>query len=107
MGAAPQRTGSPVGGAPFVVRLRDLAAASVPLAGGKAANLGELLRAGLPVPDGFCVTTVAYREMAAAAGLDELVDRFADTADEPEITGLAGRVRERILATPLPSDLVA
>lgn len=31
------------------------------LVGGKAANLGELLRAGLPVPDGFCLTTDAYR----------------------------------------------
>jgi rifampicin phosphotransferase len=29
-------------------------------AGGKAANLGELTRAGLPVSPGFCVTTAAY-----------------------------------------------
>ena len=32
--------------------------------GGKAANLGELTRAGLPVPQGFCVTTDAYRAVA-------------------------------------------
>jgi rifampicin phosphotransferase len=31
--------------------------AMLPIAGGKAANLGELARAGLPVPLGFCVTT--------------------------------------------------
>jgi pyruvate,water dikinase len=31
------------------------------LAGGKAVNLGVLLRAGFPVPGGFCVTTAAYR----------------------------------------------
>jgi pyruvate,water dikinase len=31
------------------------------LAGGKAVNLGVLLRAGFPVPGGFCVTTDAYR----------------------------------------------
>jgi phosphoenolpyruvate synthase/pyruvate phosphate dikinase len=30
--------------------------------GGKGANLGELTRAGFPVPVGFCVTTAAYRE---------------------------------------------
>jgi phosphohistidine swiveling domain-containing protein len=34
------------------------------LAGGKAVNLGILLRAGFPVPDGFCVTTDAYRYWA-------------------------------------------
>ena len=36
-----------------VVPLRDLDAGDLPLAGGKAANLGELIGAGLPVPDGF------------------------------------------------------
>jgi phosphoenolpyruvate synthase/pyruvate phosphate dikinase len=29
--------------------------------GGKAANLGEMLQAGFPVPDGFVVTTQAYQ----------------------------------------------
>ena len=36
---------------------RHVRAGMVPLVGGKAANLGELLSAGLPVPDGFCLTT--------------------------------------------------
>jgi pyruvate,water dikinase len=31
------------------------------LLGGKGGNLCELVRLGLPVPDGFCVTTAAYR----------------------------------------------
>ena len=52
-----------------VVPLRDLGAGDLPLAGGKAANLGELIGAGLPVPDGFCVTTAAYRDVSDAAGL--------------------------------------
>jgi phosphohistidine swiveling domain-containing protein/uncharacterized membrane protein (DUF106 family) len=36
------------------------------LAGGKAVNLGILLRAAFPVPDGFCVTTDAYRYWVGA-----------------------------------------
>ncbi|GAA0602661.1 phosphoenolpyruvate synthase [Kutzneria viridogrisea] len=43
--------------------------------GGKAANLGVLSRAGLPVPQGFCVTTAAYRQVAETAGVRALVDR--------------------------------
>ena len=39
------------------------------VAGGKGANLGELIRAGLRVPRGFVVTTEAYR--FAVAGLIE------------------------------------
>jgi rifampicin phosphotransferase len=44
----------------IVVPLRDLGQDDLAVAGGKGANLGELLRAGLPVPDGFVVTTDAY-----------------------------------------------
>ena len=40
-----------------VVRLRDL-----PRVGGKAAQLGELIAAGLPVPSGFVVTTAACQQ---------------------------------------------
>src|SRR6185503_3940924 len=36
--------------------------------GGKAANLGRLLRAGFPVPGGFVVTTAAFRA-ASGTGL--------------------------------------
>jgi pyruvate,water dikinase len=38
--------------------------------GGKAANLGELLRAGFHVPDGFVLTTEAYQRAASLAGVD-------------------------------------
>ncbi len=41
--------------------------------GGKGANLGELLRAGLPVPDGFVITTEAYTDYVAA---NRLVQRI-------------------------------
>lgn len=62
--------------------------------GGKAANLGELTNAGLPVPPGWALTTSAYQEAAEAAGLAEIV-----AAGEP---GLAARTREALLATPIP-----
>ncbi|MGI9003285.1 MAG: hypothetical protein ACR2GH_16785 [Pseudonocardia sp.] len=51
----------------LVLPLESLGRDDVATAGGKAANLGELLRAGLPVPCGFCVTTASYA--LAAAGI--------------------------------------
>lgn len=39
------------------------------LVGGKAANLGELTRARLPVPPDFCVTIAAYELRAEGADL--------------------------------------
>ncbi len=55
--------------------LTSVSADDLGLAGGKGANLGELLRAGFDVPAGFVVTTDAYRDFVA--GLD-LADRLAD-----------------------------
>jgi phosphoenolpyruvate synthase/pyruvate phosphate dikinase len=53
---------------PVVRALPDVNFKSLDLAGGKAASLGEMLAAGLPVPPGFVVTTAAFR-----AGLTETV----------------------------------
>ena len=47
-----------------VVDLNDIGPDPSTTVGGKALNLGRMLRADLPVPPGFCVTTPAYRRVA-------------------------------------------
>jgi phosphoenolpyruvate synthase/pyruvate phosphate dikinase len=42
---------------------------SVAFAGGKGANLGELIRAGFQVPPGFVITTAAYDLLITKSGL--------------------------------------
>src|SRR5712664_1059541 len=54
----------------LVVPLSALGARDLAVAGGKGANLGELMRAGFPVPDGFVITTEVYARAASAAGVD-------------------------------------
>jgi pyruvate,water dikinase len=44
-----------------VLPVSALGAGMLDTVGGKAANLGELIGAGFAVPDGFVVTTEAYR----------------------------------------------
>lgn len=62
--------------------LADFGAHDLALAGGKGANLGELVRAGFPVPAGFVVTTAAY---AAALEVSGVGVRLAEllAADAP------------------------
>ena len=38
----------------------ELSKTDIPIAGGKGANLGEMFNSGIPVPDGFVVTSNAY-----------------------------------------------
>ncbi|MHB1035418.1 MAG: PEP/pyruvate-binding domain-containing protein [Pirellulales bacterium] len=52
------------------------------LVGGKAANLGRLIRAGFPVPDGFAVTTRAYRVAVARVDADGFVHLPAEVVEE-------------------------
>lgn len=78
--------------ASVLFELSDLSAADPALVGGKAANLGALIGAGFPVPDGFCVGTAAYR--AATAGR-------LPGGTPPD----AAAARAAVLAAPMPDTL--
>jgi rifampicin phosphotransferase len=62
---------APMASEDFVVELKTLDAQALPRVGGKAANLGELIGAGFPVPPGFAVTTAAYVRAATALDLTD------------------------------------
>ncbi len=48
--------------------LNDLRRADEPRFGGKSANLGELLAAGIPVPPGFAISTAAFDAFLRSRG---------------------------------------
>ncbi|MBI3965607.1 MAG: phosphoenolpyruvate synthase [Chloroflexi bacterium] len=94
---------------PYVLPFAALDRGSLAEAGGKAANLGELTRAGFPVPPGFCVTTAAYDLVAAAADLDSILDELAVTPAEQtaQLATLAVAARGRLLAVPVLANVRA
>jgi len=59
----------------LVVPITAADAADAQRFGPKAANLARLGRAGLPIPDGFCVDAEAYRLQVVAAGLEDQARR--------------------------------
>ena len=77
----------------YVVRFADLGRGDIAVAGGKGANLGELTRAGLPVPPGFVLTTAAYRAVVDGRGFPsrpipedmarEITDAWAELGEVP------------------------
>jgi len=94
---------------PLILTFDDIGAEMLPLVGGKAANLGVLTAAGLPVPPGLCVTTEAYRRVAEHAGLEDVLAALATTSagDVPALNALAARARELVLAAPVPDDIAS
>ena len=57
----------------LVLSLDDLSKEEVGIAGGKGANLGEMRKAGFPVPDGFVVTTEAFELFARGNDLEKKI----------------------------------
>jgi phosphoenolpyruvate synthase/pyruvate phosphate dikinase len=78
------------------------------VAGGKATNLGELVRAGFPVPAGFCISTAAYDMVAADAGLEPTLAALAGTQpdDTVRLAELATEVRSHLSEASIPDVLV-
>jgi pyruvate, water dikinase len=66
----------------------ELSSADVSYAGGKGANLGQLTRAGLPVPPGFVVGAPAYAAFRHETGLAERLDAVLATLDVEDTTAL-------------------
>jgi len=93
----------------LVVELRFVKGDMLAGVGGKAANLGELTDAGMPVPPGFCITTEAYRRLTESTSLAQVsaeIDR-ADPSDATSLADLARRAREIVAAAPIPPGVAS
>ena len=91
----------------LVLALELVGAELLPDVGGKAANLGELMRSGLPVPAGFCLTTQAYRRATSPAGLD-VVQPPRRGPPRTTFAGLAGQAaaaRRLVRRADVPADI--
>ena len=91
-----------------VVSLETLRRDAAERGGGKGANLGELVAAGLDVPPGFCVTTAAYRRTVVEAGLAEAIGkalRDVRAEDPGSAEAASASITTLFEDLPLPDDL--
>ncbi|SIN41579.1 PEP/pyruvate-binding domain-containing protein [Micromonospora cremea] len=99
-----------------VIALSEATAGMVDLVGGKAAGLGELIRLGKRVPEGFCVTTEAHRlgvipqaEIVAAyelLGTGPVAVRSSATAEDLPDASFAGQ-QDSVLNVTGTTELIA
>ena len=95
---------------PYVREFREIDTTGLSEVGGKGVNLGELSKIdGIRVPEGFCVTTNAYRKSlgkneAFHALLDQLTQLNVEARDQ--IGEISRKIRETILEAEIPSDVV-
>lgn len=86
----------------------EIGLSDVDQVGGKGANLGELTRAGLPVPRGFVVTSGAFLEAISQSGVrDQLRALVNDVAkDDAEALARAAEAAQGMVrSTPVPKEI--
>lgn len=92
-----------------VIGFADIGLADVATVGGKGANLGEMTRAGLPVPQGFVITVAGYLGALEAAGIRDQVrtgfDDLATLSDGPVRTQRLEQLRSVVRSAGLPMPL--
>ena len=90
---------------PHTLWFDEIGLADRPVVGGKGANLGELVRAGISVPAGFVVSTGCFREFMADLDPDQKLrgelEQF-DAHDTPGIAAASASLRAHIENAPLP-----
>ncbi|MBD3310810.1 hypothetical protein GF351_06350 [Candidatus Woesearchaeota archaeon] len=74
--------------------------------GGKGANLGEMFKAGMPIPPGFCVTAQAYERFLEQAGIKEEIARILqiDVEDNEALHKASKEIQEIIARQSMPED---
>ena len=93
---------------PLVRSVEHIGHSDVPQVGGKGANLGEMRRAGLPVPGGFVVTVDAFERTLASDGSLERLEallRDLDVDDTSALQATAAAAQEMVRDIILPEDV--
>jgi pyruvate,water dikinase len=95
----------------YVLSFQEIDSSMFMAVGGKGANLGELSRIkGLAVPEGFCVTTEAFRKVVERdQGLCKLLDELALLTREERgrVREISAKIRMAIERIPIPEDITA
>jgi len=88
-----------------ILWLNEIGKNDIPLAGGKGANLGELLRNEIPVPNGFVVDSKTFIEFMEATGILYQVNdmlRGLDVEDTENLEKTSKKIREIIESSEIP-----
>jgi len=93
-----------------VVWFQEVGKDDIGLVGGKGANLGEMTKAGVPVPPGFIVTADAYFHFLEESGLRPKVSQLLSTIDpndSAQLQKVAAEIRRMITEAEMGAEVAA
>jgi len=93
---------------PYTIWFEKAGKEAIGLVGGKNASLGELIKAGIPVPPGFSITTEAYHDFLSEGGIKEKIQKILSHITPEDVASLEEAskiIYELIMITPLSKEL--
>jgi len=94
-------------GKKLVLWFEELGKGDIPLVGGKNANLGEMTKAGIPVPPGFAITAQAYERFIEETNIAQKIygiiqETVTDKNDPKQYEEASEKTRKVIESTTMP-----
>ncbi len=93
----------------YILWLDEIGKEHHEIVGGKAAGLGEMIRAGIPVPPGFVVTSNAYKQFIVETGIagyiKHVLEEYLKSGRPEEYEKVSELIRTKFMRTPMPRKI--
>ena len=92
----------------YVIELDQIRKDDLRKAGGKGANLGEMIEIRVPVPPGFVVSTASFDRLIDINNLDNKIQQIIDNTDVDDTEALleaSRKLKELILYCTMPPEI--
>lgn len=97
-------------GIKVIAWFEDITKSDLNIAGGKGANLGEMVHAGIPVPPGFVVTATAYFDFLKETRVMDEIEAMLkglDANDSKKLQDISSKAIKKISNVEMPSYMVS
>ncbi len=94
----------------LIKNFNQISKADTEIAGGKGASLGEMIQAGIPVPEGFVILSNAFDRFLEETDLNVEIDAVLNTVDIKEVhtvENASEKIQAMILSREMPEDIKA
>jgi len=95
---------------PLIAFFKEIDKEDLSLVGGKGANLGEMAKAGFPVPNGFGITVHSYDSFMEHNGISEEIYkilRALDVSDSETLNAASKKIQKLIKTSEMPSEVAS
>jgi len=93
---------------PLVTFFKDINKEDIPLVGGKGANLGEMVNAGFPVPNGYAVTVESYDLFLEENNLKDKINEILTSTDRNDPSALESaskNIEKLVMKSKVPTEV--